>query len=290
MPPRVAPASTTRVDWRVALCTAAALTGFASNSLLTRAGVGSGAIDPASFTTVRLTTGALTLWLLLRWRSPDAVPASGWRAPMALAAYMVAFSFAYLRVGASAGALLLFGSVQITMMGWSLSRGERPGLLGWSGLLLAIGGLVWLVAPGLTAPDPVGAAAMAGAGVAWGGYSLIGRGVADPLAVTTSAFVRATPIAVAMSVALWGRAHGSARGLVLAAVSGSLASGLGYTLWYTALPSLAAWRAALLQLFVPVMTAVGAALLLGEGVTVRLAGATALVLAGVVLPMLRRGR
>lgn len=271
---------------RVIACTAGALIGFAGNSLLTRAGVGGGAVDAASFTSVRLATGALTLLLLLRLRGSTPVSTlSAWPAASALTGYIVAFSFAYERVGASLGALLLFGSVQLTMMGWGLWRGERPHWADWSGLAFALGGLVALVAPGLTAPDPLGAVLMAVAGVSWGAYSLVGRGVGDPLAATTAAFTRALAAGLIVSLLTASRAHATTHGLLLAAVSGALASGVGYTLWYAALPSLTPWRAGLLQLLVPALTAAGAVVMLGERPTRRLVGSGAAILIGVALPM-----
>jgi len=276
--------------WRTACCAAAALVGFAGNSLLTRAAVGRGAIDAASFTAVRVATGALSLYLLVRlgaerprWSDPGGAPAG------ALAAYMVAFSFAYERINASLGALLLFGSVQLTMTGWGLWRGVRLEWADRAGTLLALGGLLALLAPGLAAPDPPGACLMIVAGVAWGIYSLIGRGVADPLRVTAQAFARALPASLLVGALTWGTAHASARGVLLASLSGALASGVGYTLWYAALPALSAYRAALLQLLVPALTAVGAVVLLGEGMTRRLIAAGAMIVAGVALPSVWRG-
>jgi len=289
------PLSRPQWDWRVVACTAGALVGFASNSLLTRAAIGHGSIDAASFTTLRLATGALTLFALMRLRPEGGtVAGGGWPPALALTGYMVAFSFAYARVGASLGALLLFGSVQLTMMGWGLWRGGRPHWSDWVGLTLATGGLIGLVLPGLAAPDVVGAALMTAAGVSWGAYSLIGRGVADPLSVTAGAFARSLVAGIFASLMLVGAAHVSTRGVVLATMSGALASGVGYTLWYAALPALTPWRAGLLQLLVPALTAMGAVALLGEKMTMRVVGAGAAILAGVAWPMVwrvfRRGR
>jgi drug/metabolite transporter (DMT)-like permease len=269
---------------------------FAANSLLTRAAVGRGLLDAATFTTVRLASGAAMLWLITRLRpAPSPDRPQGWMPAAALAVYMAAFSFAYTRVDAAAGALLLFGAVQLTMMGWGLRGGVRPHWWDWAGATIAFAGLAALVAPGLTAPDPSGAALMAVAGVAWGVYSLLGRHVAEPLPATAAAFVRAVPAGLAMSLATRHAAHVSSTGIVLAFLSGALASGVGYTLWYFALPALSAWRAAVLQLLVPALTAAGAVLLLGEAVTLRLAAAGAAIAAGVALPLaravsIRRGR
>lgn len=271
--------------WWLTACTAAALAGFAGNSLLTRAGVGSGAIDAASFTTIRLAAGALVLALLWRLRTSSQPAAERTPFPaLALTAYIMAFSFAYERLGASVGALLLFGAVQITMMGWALARGERPRWYDWAGLAVAACGLMALMAPGLSAPDPFGAALMMAAGAAWGVYSLIGRGVREPLEATARAFRYALPAGVLGSLVTLARAHVTLEGAMLAAVSGGLSSGVAYTLWYAALPSLSPWRAGLLQLLVPALTAIGAVLWLGESLTLRIVVAGGSILAGVALP------
>src|SRR5229473_7406150 len=161
---------------RTLLLTLLALIGFAANSLLCRRALGLGLIDPASFTSVRLLSGAAALALILALRGGSPVAGGSWVSALALFAYAAAFSFAYVRIGAAVGALLLFGAVQATMLGWGLFRGERPRAAEWAGLAVALTGLVALVARGLSAPDPIGAALMITAGVAWGVYSLRGRG------------------------------------------------------------------------------------------------------------------
>ena len=269
----------------LALCTAA-LIGFAANSLLCRAALGARSIDAASFTAIRIASGALVLLLL----AGRAAPRTGsWPSAAALFAYAAAFSFAYLRLTAATGALILFALVQATMIGVGIWRGERPRALEWLGLALAAGGLVALTLPGLAAPDPLGAALMAAAGVAWGIYSLRGRGAANPLAVTADNFARAVPFAALLLVAIplaGGRI--TTRGALLAATSGALASGIGYSLWYAALPHLRATRAAIVQLSVPVLAALGAVVTLGESISLRLAAATAAILGGVLIAMLAR--
>jgi drug/metabolite transporter (DMT)-like permease len=279
---------------RIALLTVLALVGFAANSLLCRAALAGGGrlIDAASFTGVRLLSGALVLGLLLRSRGGSAQGGS-WGSALALFAYAAGFSLAYVRISAGVGALLLFGCVQATMLGTGLMRGERPRPLEWVGLLLALGGLVGLTAPGATAPDLVGAGLMAGAGVAWGIYSLRGRGSTDPLAATARNFLLSVPMALALSAVsagVWGAPHATARGVVLAVASGALASGVGYSLWYAALPHLTATRAAIVQLSVPVLAATGGVLLLGEQVTARLLGAGSALLCGVLLALAARWR
>jgi drug/metabolite transporter (DMT)-like permease len=281
------------VNRRTALCTALALVGFAGNSLLCRLALADRTIDAASFTAVRLASGALVLVLLAgSWRGGLARSGSTLSA-VALFAYAAPFSYAYLRLGAGVGALILFASVQATMIGWGLARGERPPLSVWLGLTLALGGLVGLAAPGASSPDPVGLALMTVAGVAWGVYSLRGRsGGGSPLATTASNFARSTPLAAALVAvaAFCAGLDASARGLVLAAASGAIASGLGYSLWYAALPGLTATRAAILQLLVPVLAAGGGVGLLGERVSLRLLLAGAAILGGVALAIRARAR
>jgi drug/metabolite transporter (DMT)-like permease len=271
---------------RVLLLTTAALVGFCANSLLTRKALGADLIDPVSFMTVRLVTGALTLWVLSTIRRAPATSDRGsWLAAAALAGYAIAFTMAYTSIGAGVGALLLFGAVQVTMIATGLVRGHRPGSLDWTGVSLALVGLVVLTRPGQSAPDVIGALLMVVAGACWGGYSMAGRASRDPLGATTWNFGRASAASVvfALTARTWSPTHAGGAGLWLAAASGSLASGVGYTLWYAALPSLSPVRAAVVQMSVPVATALAAALLLGEALTLRLAIAAALVAAGVLL-------
>jgi drug/metabolite transporter (DMT)-like permease len=271
---------------RVVALTAAALLGFASNSLLCRLALGAGSIDAASFTLVRLLSGALTLAVLARRSRPASH--GNWPSALALFGYAVLFSFSYVRIGAAAGALLLFGAVQVTMLGVGLAAGERLSLRSGAGLGLALTGLVALVAPGLSAPEPFGAALMLAAGVAWGVYSLRGRRATEPLLETAGNFARSVPIALLLAAAAAASQHLTPRGVVIAALSGSFASGIGYSLWYAALPSLGAVRAGIVQLTVPALTAAGAALFLGEPVTARLLLASVAILGGVALAILGR--
>lgn len=278
---------------RTAALTTAALVGFAANSLLCRMALRPRLVDAATFTSIRIVAGALALLVLGRMAAPprDAGAAGGsWGSAAALSAYAAAFSFAYLRIGAGVGALLLFGAVQATMLAWALSRGERLRWPEWAGLLAAVAGLVALVRPGLSAPDPVGAVLMLAAGAAWGAYSLRGRGASRPLAATASNFARAVPMALALSVVLIGSVHVSAQGALLAAVSGAITSGVGYSLWYAALAGLTATQAAVVQLSVPVLAAAGAVALLGETPTPRLWACGAIILGGVALAVLGRKR
>lgn len=279
----------THTGRRTALLTALALLAFAGNSILCRMALGSHAISPAGFTAVRLGTGAAALWLLVALRSGGVPKHAGqWTSAAALFAYAAAFSFAYVSLGAGTGALILFGAVQLTMILAGLRAGERPAAAEWIGLGLAVSGLVVLAFPGLTSPAPAGAALMAAAGVAWGVYSLRGRGSAEALRNTAGNFLLTVPMAALLLAVAGGTAGWTARGALLAAISGALASGVGYAIWYTALPSLTATRAALVQLLVPVIAAAGGVALLGEAVPLRLPIAAALVLGGVALAVTSR--
>ena len=266
------------------LFTALAMLAFAANSLLCRLALGAGTIDAAGFTGIRVASGALLLGLIIvpRWRHGD-VPRVDWRAVVMLFAYMILFSFAYLSLGAGTGALILFGAVQLTMFGFALRSGEAFARLSWAGLALAVGGLVYLVSPGVTAPDPVGASLMGLAGVAWGSYSLLGRSAVDPMQVTALNFICALPLAGGTVLLSLHGLHVTPHGAVLAAASGAVASGLGYFLWYAALRGLAATQAATVQLCVPVIAAFGGVLLLGEAVTPRLVLASIATLGGIAL-------
>ena len=265
---------------RLVVVTCAALVAFAANSVLCRLALAGNAIDAASFTSIRIVSGALMLLILLRVRSTK--PAGGgWVSASMLFLYAACFSFAYLRLNAGTGALLLFGAVQVTMFSGGLLRGEKPSLTEWIGWLLAFGGLVYLVLPGLKAPSPEGAMLMACAGIAWGVYSLRGKGNKDPAATTTQNFLLATPMALLVSIATTAHAHANANGVLWAVLSGGLTSGIGYVLWYSALRSITSISAAIVQLAVPIIAAVGGALVLSEEISFRLMVSAALTLGGV---------
>jgi drug/metabolite transporter (DMT)-like permease len=279
-----------------ALLTALALIAFASNSILTRLGLGGGEMDAATFTLVRIAAGAVVLAALVRIQhGPPGAKASrarggrvgsvGWVGPVALFAYAAPFSFAYVRIGAAAGALLLFAAVQITMIGRGIAAGERPGLRGWAGIALAAAGLGWLTLPAVGRPDPIGSALMIVAGCSWGVYSLAGRRATDALAANGRSFAWAVPLAVGVDVAAAavGSVKVSPRGLVLAVASGAITSGLGYAIWYRALRGLTATQAAILQLSVPLIAAAGAVVVLHEALNPRLAISSAAVIGGVAL-------
>ncbi len=277
---------------RTFIATGLAMLAFAGNSILCRLALGPPDIDPTAFTTIRLASGAVTLLVLVRLAARGAPPARGgdWISATALFAYAALFSFAYVRLDVGTGALLLFGLVQITMIAGGLRRGERPRPLHWIGLATALGGLGFLVSPGLSAPSPGASAMMAGSGLAWGVYSLRGRGATDPVAATTGNFVRSVPMVLVMAFLLRGSIEISPPGVVLAVASGAIASGLGYVIWYFALRGLTATRAASVQLTVPVIAALGGSVFLREAVTSRLLAASVLILGGVALTLVARER
>jgi drug/metabolite transporter (DMT)-like permease len=273
-----------------------ALVAFAANSVLCRLALGGAAIDAASFTTIRLASGAGVLLIItaaVNKNVPSLLASPGrikFIPALLLFLYAAAFSFAYTGLTTGTGALILFGSVQATMLMAALRSGERPHPLEWAGLALALGGLVYLVLPGLSAPPPMSSAFMAVAGISWGMYSLIGRGARDPLADTTYNFVLALPLAFAVNLITLGGAHVSTRGVALAIVSGALASGVGYVVWYAALRGLTATRAATVQLPVPVLAAVGGVIFMSENVSLRLVVAATVILGGVALALSGRAQ
>jgi drug/metabolite transporter (DMT)-like permease len=273
---------------RIVALTSLAMIAFAGNSLLCRVALKDTSIDAASFTTIRLISGAVTLWLVARMSRGTRAGRGNWLSAFALFVYAAGFSFAYVRLPAAMGALLLFGAVQATMIAHGLGAGERLQSLQRVGLVLALGGLVGLLMPGLSAPPLSGSVLMLSAGVAWGVYSLRGKGAGDPTRVTAGNFLRAVPIAAALSVLMHDRASLDGAGVWYAVSSGALASGIGYAIWYTALPALKATNAATVQLSVPVIAALGGIALLGESVTLRLVLASVAILGGIALVLLEK--
>ena len=266
---------------RLSLLTTLAMLAFAGNSVLCRMALRDTAIDPASFTSLRLVSGAAVLWLLLRCRSQPVVASGNWGSAIALFVYAAAFSWAYIQLDAASGALLLFAAVQVSMLGIGLLRGERLGVLQTGGFLLALVGLAVLLLPGASAPPAIPALSMLSAGVAWGLYSLRGRGAIDPLAATAGNFARAVPVTLLLTLLTLPRLTLDTNGVLLALASGAVTSGLGYAIWYAALPGLRASAAASVQLSVPVITAVGGLLLLGETPSVTLALSSLAILGGI---------
>ncbi|WP_296340943.1 DMT family transporter [Reyranella sp.] len=273
---------------RTALLTTLAMLAFAGNSLLCRIALRDTTIDAASFTSIRLASGALILLLILRRRGVRPLAAGSWPMAAALFAYAIAFSFAYRDLTAATGALLLFGGVQLTMTSYGLASGERLSGLRLVGVLVAVGGLVWLLLPGLAAPSYLAAALMLAAGAAWGVYSVLGRSAGDPTTATGGNFVRAVPFAAAVSLAAASHASPDPTGVFYAVLSGAVTSGLGYVLWYAVLPALSATSAATIQLCVPAIAALGGVVLLAEPITSRLLLASAAILGGIALTITRK--
>ncbi|NEZ58753.1 DMT family transporter [Adonisia turfae] len=275
---------------KTSILTSCTLIAFATNSLLTRMALGPGSIDAASFMTLRLVSGAAMLLAIMTFsQRKSVVKLQGkWTAALILFLYAVTFSFSYLQLAAGTGALILFGSVQVTMIVAALKQGEKPHPLEWAGLLLALMGLLYLVSPGLAAPPVMGSLLMVMAGVAWGFYSLLGRGSQDPVAYTTANFIRAVPFTIGVSLISLSEMHLTLTGVVLALLSGALASGVGYAMWYAALKGLTATRAATVQLAVPVIAALGGILFLQETLSARLVLASLLILGGIGLAVMGR--
>jgi drug/metabolite transporter (DMT)-like permease len=268
---------------RLLILTLAAMIAFAGNSLLCRWALKQTSIDAATFTLIRIFSGAVALWLIVKMRKATWRVAGSWPSALALFAYAAAFSFAYVTLSAATGALLLFGAVQATMISWGVRRGERLHVRQFAGLALALSGLVVLLFPGLSAPPLRGSILMLGAGIAWGIYSLRGKTAGDPVSATAGNFLRAAPFAAILSVSLLPFARLDLAGVGYAVLSGALASGVGYVIWYAALPGLKAASAATVQLSVPVLAAAGGILLLGEPLTLRFLVASIAVLGGITL-------
>ena len=273
------------------LLTAFALTAFAFNSILCRMALDANEIDAASFTFVRLVAGAVSLAIICTFfgKTQSTWKAGHWLSALFLFAYAICFSFAYLGLTTGTGALILFGAVQMTMIVAALVKGDRPGWLELLGVAVAFGGLVYLVFPGLAAPPLLNSLLMAAAGAAWGFYTLRGKGSSDPLAETTGNFVRSVPMII-IAVPFLGGIHLSNRGIVLAVLSGAISSGIGYSVWYAALRYHTATSAAVLQLAVPVIAAVGGVVLLAETASVRLAISAILILSGIGISIVLRPR
>lgn len=272
---------------RAVFLTGVAMLAFAGNSILCRLALRDGAIDPASFTSVRLVSGAVALMVIL-WitRRGDTPRAHGsWLSACMLFFYAICFSYAYITLSAGAGALILFGFVQGTMIAIGIWSGDRPTTPEWLGWSLAFAGLVWLVLPGVEAPPWSGASLMAVAGIAWGVYSIRGRTESDALASTASNFMLTVPMVAVLTLVTFTGADISTHGITLAIVSGAITSGIGYVIWYAALEYLSAIQAALVQLSVPAIATAGGVVLLLEPLSLRLLIASALVLGGISIAL-----
>jgi len=275
---------------KTSVFTALALIAFAANSVLCRLALGEETIDAASFTVIRLLSGALVLLAILAFSNDKEASASrgSWSASLMLFVYAVAFSFAYVSLDTGTGALILFGSVQITMILLSLVSGNRLHLSEWVGVIIAFTGFVYLVLPEVTSPSVMGFLLMIAAGIAWGMYTLKGRGSDHPLKDTAYNFLRTIPLVIILLVITIQDAHYSAAGVLLAVLSGGIASGIGYTIWYIALGGLSTTQAAVVQLSVPVIAAFGGVLFVSEAITARLTLSALIILGGILLVVLGR--
>jgi len=275
----------------IVVLTALTLVAFAANSLLCRMALGGNLIDPVSFTTIRLASGTLALFPVSRMlaTSEDSRKAAGsWPSALALFAYAVAFSLAYVSLSTGIGALILFGSVQVTMISVALKSGEKLRSVQWAGLITALIGLIGLVLPGISAPHPIGALLMCVAGISWGVYSIRGKNAPAPAIMTSGNFLRSVPLAAIASLVAVSSFHLERSGILLAVASGAVTSGMGYVLWYTVLKRLTTTQAAVVQLLVPVLAAFGGVAFLSEGISLRLVAASVLILGGVTATVLKR--
>lgn len=274
---------------RLAATTALTMLAFASNSLLCRMALKETSIDAASYTFMRILSGAAMLWLLMRWQQKAPFKHGTWRSALALFIYAVALSFAYRSINTGAGALMLFGAVQLTMILAGFIAGERMSGLQSMGVVAAMTGLAILVLPSVEAPSVLDSILMLTSGIAWGVYSLYGRGVSDSVAATAGNFLRAVPLGIIMSILTLPWLQLDARGALYAVLSGALASGLGYVLWYRVLQHMRAMAASTIQLSAPLLAALGGVVLLGEPITRGLLIASLLILGGIWL-VLRYGK
>jgi drug/metabolite transporter (DMT)-like permease len=268
--------------------TALTMIAFAGNSLFCRMALKTTMIDAASFTLIRFISGGFVLWLVMRIKQGKPQTRGDWLSAVILFIYAAGFSFAYIKLSAGVGALLLFGAVQATMILYGMWNGERFGRWQLTGLVLALAGLTGLLLPGLSAPPLMGSLLMLGAGVAWGAYSLLGKGATDPTAVTAGNFLRAIPVSAVLSIVMIRQLSLDGPGIVYAVLSGALTSGIGYAVWYSVLPFLKATQAATVQLSVPVLAALAGILFLDEQLSLRLVLASVAILGGIVLVIKQR--
>ncbi len=272
------------------LFTGLALIAFAANSVLCRLALGAQAIDASSFTIIRLLSGAIVLLAIMSInRNKTRSPMKGsWSASLMLFLYAITFSFAYITLDTGTGALILFGSVQITMILLSVISGNRLHITEWAGVAVAFAGFVYLILPGVTTPSVSGFLLMTIAGIAWGIYTLKGRGSKSPLMDTAYNFLRTLPFVIVLLIVTIKNANYSSEGILLAILSGGIASGIGYTIWYSALGGLSVTQAAVLQLSVPVIAALGGIIFVSEAITLRLTVSASMILGGILLVVLGR--
>ncbi len=277
---------------RLLTLTVLAVLAFTANPLLARLALVTSEMDALGYTGVRLASGALVLWALLFWRDGRAPRTIGgtWAGAAALFGYAILFSIAFLLIGAAVGALILFGAVQIAILSWAILKGDRPGVLEWTGLAMAGASLVYLVSPGLVAPHPIGAALMVVSGISWAAYTLIGRGSREPVRDTAGNFIRLLPLSLPLVVVGLAMQAPTALGLVYAIASGAVSSALGYAIWYAVLPLMSRSVSAFVQLTVPALAALGSVVWLAEPLTLRLVLASAGILGGAALALWAAGR
>jgi drug/metabolite transporter (DMT)-like permease len=274
---------------RLAAYTALTMLAFAANSVLCRLALKETSIDPASFTTVRILSAVAMLWLLMRWQRRSPLEHGSWRSALALFTYAATLSFAYRTIDAGAGALMLFGAVQATMILAGYIAGERMSNWQTTGFIAALAGLAILVLPGAHAPSLLDSALMVASGISWGIYSLFGRGAANPAASTSGNFLRAAPLTIGLSLLALPGLRLDVQGATYAMLSGAVTSGMGYVLWYRVLQHMRAMTASTVQLSAPVIATFGGVILLHEAVTLELLIASVLILGGIAL-VLRTGR
>lgn len=269
--------------------TVLALIAFAANSVLCRLALGDRTIDASSFTVIRLLSGAIVLFLIIKIKNKSEVSTKGsWSASLMLFLYAITFSFAYITLDTGTGALILFGSVQITMILLSILSGNRLHVTEWLGVMVSFLGFVYLVLPGITTPSMFGFMLMTVAGIAWGIYSLKGKGSTNPVIDTAYNFLRTIPFVIILAVLAFNKMSYSSTGILLAVLSGAIASGIGYAIWYSALRGLSTVQAAVVQLLVPVIAAFGGVIFVSEAITLRLTVSAMLILGGILLVVLGR--
>ncbi len=274
--------------FKIIILTGLALIAFAANSVLCRLALGNEAIDASSFTVIRLLSGTIVLFLIISitGNTTGTFTKGSWTASFMLFLYAVTFSYAYISLDTGTGALILFGSVQITMILLSLISGTRLHITEWAGVVIAFIGFTYLILPGITTPSVIGFLLMTIAGIAWGIYTLKGRGSKSPLTDTAYNFLRTTPLVVLLAIYTINNINYSSEGIVLALLSGGVTSGIGYTIWYIALGGLSSTQAAVLQLSVPVIAALGGVIFVSEAITFRFIISAAMVLGGILMVVL----
>ncbi|MEO9458053.1 MAG: DMT family transporter [Lentilitoribacter sp.] len=276
---------------RIFLLTTITMIAFGANSIFGRVALEGDAIDPSSYSFIRLLSGAIMLAILVGVSSGVSkknLSHGNIISALCLFAYAAAFSFSYVNIETGVGALILFACVQAVMIGWALYKGDRPSLFEWLGITVAFGAFIWLVSPGLEAPDPIAATLMAISGIAWGAYSLRGKSSSDPLKATAGNFLLSVPMGLVLLFITISSSQVTVFGVILAIASGAITSGMGYALWYKVLPQLTATRASIVQLTVPVVAGIGGLIFLSEPLTFRFVLASALILGGVAISIVMK--